>query len=223
MARGSTSLLLSTIVVYFGGYLFLVFFAICLATGLYYIADLVEEHTRSTRKVISVAIKVTVGLHVALLLVDWLPIWCTAVGIAAHVAYFRLLRTYPYFSLKSPDFLVAVGLLVASHVAWLRFFLGSPNHAHVSIEWLCGFLLVTTWLVPSAFFMSLSANESVLPGSAPGPYQGYVRSEADPRAMAPKRGRSTLLGLLNYLRQKRDEVLPQTFSAATARHADKAI
>lgn len=32
------------------------------------------------------------------------------------------------------------------------------------------------WLVPFAFFISLAANDSVLPFGSGGPYQGYVRS-----------------------------------------------
>ena len=60
---------LSTVVVYTGGYLFLVFIAVCLATGLYYLAEIVEEYTRFTKRVLSWAIKITIVLHVALLVV----------------------------------------------------------------------------------------------------------------------------------------------------------
>ena len=43
---------LATLVVYIGGYLFLVFLAVCLATGLYYLAELVEEYTTASKKAI---------------------------------------------------------------------------------------------------------------------------------------------------------------------------
>ena len=36
---------------------------------------------------------------------------------------------------------------------------------HVHLEHACGFLLVTTWLTPFALLLSLSANDSVLPGA----------------------------------------------------------
>ena len=45
--------ILSNIVAYIGGYLSLVFVAVCLATGLYYLAAMVEEYTRVTKKVLT--------------------------------------------------------------------------------------------------------------------------------------------------------------------------
>ena len=60
---------LSNIVVYTGGYLFLVFIAVCLATGLYYLAEMVEEYTRLTKKALAWGIKISIALHVALLVV----------------------------------------------------------------------------------------------------------------------------------------------------------
>ena len=56
---------------------------------------------------------------------------------------------------------------MASHIAWFRFFYLSVR---VSVEWVLGFLLVMMWIVPLAFFISLSANEMVLPGAGSGLY-----------------------------------------------------
>ena len=78
--------ILSNIVVYIGGYLFLVFVAVCLATGLYYLAEMVEVH-RVTKKVLTWAIKISVGLDVALLVVDQLPFLCIALSIGAQCIY----------------------------------------------------------------------------------------------------------------------------------------
>lgn len=198
---------LSTVVVYVGGYLFLVFFAVCLATGLYYIAELVEEHTRITKRVISLIIKVVIGIHVALLVVDQLPLLAVGTGVASHALYLRLLQTFPYISLSSPEFLGSIGMLVASHVVWIRFFLSS---AVVSLEWALGFLLIMLWLVPFAFFISLAANESVLPGAGVGSHgSSYTTRSDDALIGGSRKSRSTLLGVFNFLRQKRDEVLPQ--------------
>ncbi|CAM6095506.1 unnamed protein product [Calypogeia fissa] len=200
------------LVVYAGFYLFLVFFAVCLATGLYYVAELVEEYTRLTKRIINYTIKAVIGIHVVLLLWDRLPFLCIALGIAAHVFYYRMLKTFPYISLTSQDFIASVSLFVISHIAWLRFFLRDPRCASVSIEWVLGFMLVILWIVPFAFFISLAANESVLPGAG-GPYQGYVRHDADPSHMrGGKKTRGTLLNMLNALRKKKDSLLPQVTS-----------
>jgi hypothetical protein len=223
----------ATLVVYSGAYLFVLFFAVCLATGLYYLAELVEEYTRLTRKVISYAIKAVIGLHVLLYLVDSLPLISIAIGIAAHVVYYRLLKTFPYISLASPDFLGSLGLLILSHVAWIRFFYTDPRCIYVSMEWIFGFMLVMVWIVPFAFFISLAANESVLPGGGGigGSYTGFgsgdfVKDDAGTSSQGaprPRKGRrqSTVLGFLNFLKSKRDEVLPMvTRAIPSSSHRD---
>ena len=50
LGRGGAAMgLLFTGLVYLSGYLFLIFVAICLACGLYYLAELAEEYTSLTR------------------------------------------------------------------------------------------------------------------------------------------------------------------------------
>eukprot|EP00850_Spirogloea_muscicola_P000626 SM000002S05706 [mRNA] locus=s2:1727395:1729066:+ [translate_table: standard] len=191
---------LSTVVAYFGGYLFLVFIAICLATGLYYIAELVEE-----------LLQAIVALHLLLWVVDRLPTLCVAAGVGAHAAYYRLLRTFPYTSLTSTEFLTAIAMLVVSQGAWARYFLRDARAAAVLPEHVLGFLLVTSWTVPFAFFVSLAATDEGLPtlAAAP-PVPSRLRSTSDTVGeAAPRRRRAgTLLGLFRAMVRKRDEVLP---------------
>jgi hypothetical protein len=173
---------------------------------------LVEEYTRLTKRIIATAIKVVIGLHVGLLVWDRLPVLPIVVGIGAHVLYYRLLKTFPYISLTSQDFLGSVGLLVLSHILWFRYFLYDYKSPYLTLEYVIGFFLITVWLVPFAYFISLAANESVLPGAG-GPstsYGGYVRQDTDPTHMGGgKRSRGTLLGIFNFLKRKRDDILPQ--------------
>ena len=87
------------------------------------------------------------------------------------------------------------------------------------------------WIVPFTFFISLAANESVLPGGGGlGGYQGFGSSDFGSQgdgvgstAAPPRRkGRrqSTVLGFLNFLRAKRDEVLPMVTRAIPSSHRD---
>ncbi|KAL3699846.1 hypothetical protein R1sor_017868 [Riccia sorocarpa] len=206
---------LAPLVVYAGFYLFLVFFAICLATGLYYIAEIVEEYTRLTRKVINYAIKVIIGLHLVLLVWDRLPVLCVALGVGAHVCYYRMLKTFPYISLTSVDFIASASLLVISNILWFRFFLRDPRCAYVSVEWMLGFMLIMLWIVPFALFISMAANESVLPGGG-APYPAYARVDGDASSShsssGGKRSRSTFLNFFNFMRKKKDALLPQVTS-----------
>ena len=150
---------LSNIVVYTGGYLFLVFIAVCLATGLYYLAEMVEEYTRLTKKVLWWAIRISIALDVALLVVDRLPILCVGTAIAAQLTYNTLLKRFPFMEMTSLEFLGSLGMLVANHFVWMRHF----REAYHSMEYLLGFFLMVVWIVPFGFFISLAANESVLP------------------------------------------------------------
>jgi len=47
--------ILFTAMTYISGYIFLIFVAVCLACGLYYLAELAEEHTSLTKKMMWVA------------------------------------------------------------------------------------------------------------------------------------------------------------------------
>ena len=211
--------MLSLLVVYAGGYTFLVFLAICLATGLYYLAELVEEYTTFTKKVITYAVYGIVGLHVLLLVVDRQPFLCVASGIAAHAAYFTLLKKFPFISLTSPEFLASCGLLALNHYMWLRHFM----QQYYTVEYVMGFFLICVWLVPFGFFISLAANESVLPSNMSG---GAYGSSSDmgswggggggggqefPAGGGPPAGKTKggLLSFMKFVKSKGERVLPQ--------------
>ena len=58
---------------------------------------------------------------------------------------------------------VHAGFFILSNVLWgLHFWRDSWR----SLEYIFGFLFLTTWIVPFSLFLSVAANESVLPGGA---------------------------------------------------------
>jgi len=75
--------------------------------------------------------------------------------------YNTLLKRFPFIEVTSMEFMGSVGMLVLSHVVWMR----QLKEAYHSVEYLLGFFLMVVWLVPFGFFISLAANESTLPGS----------------------------------------------------------
>eukprot|EP00959_Pyramimonas_sp_CCMP1952_P032726 686362-Pyramimonas_sp.AAC.1 len=212
--------MLSLLVVYAGGYTFLVFLAICLATGLYYLAELVEEYTTFTKKVIQYAVYAIAGLHVLLFIVDRQPFLCVASGIAAHGAYFTLLKKFPFISLTSPEFLASCALLALNHYMWLKHFM---QHYH-TVEYVMGFFLICVWMVPFGFFISLAANESVLPSNMGGGGPAYGSSsdmgswggggggsQDFPPAggIQSGKGKGGLLSFMKFIKSKGERVLPQ--------------
>ena len=54
----------------------------------------------------------TLLLHLLLWLRDKLPLPCILAGAAAQIAYWRLLRTFPFFRIVSVDTATAAGTLL---------------------------------------------------------------------------------------------------------------
>ncbi len=72
------------------------------ATGLYYLAELVEEYTKLAKRIITYVTQAVLVLHVLVLVVDRLPVRCVVAGVAAHSCYLGELQKYPFMQLWSP-------------------------------------------------------------------------------------------------------------------------
>jgi hypothetical protein len=131
---------------------------------LYYLAEMVEEYTRLTKKVLDVSIKVSYGLHAALWIIDRMPFFTVLVSGASQFMYSRMLKRFPFIDFTSGDFLGSVGALAVTHWFWVRYF----HETYHSTEYVLGFFFMIVWFVPFGFFISIAANESVLPGGATG-------------------------------------------------------
>lgn len=135
---------------------------LALAAALYYLAELVEEFTSLTGKVIRVTIWVTTVLYVLLTLFETLPTTVLALGFVSQLLHLSLLSHFPFFYLTSPPFIAAVGVFFAQHYFAFSHF---NTHYYTPSEILAYFSLCV-WLVPFGFFISLSANENILPTRA---------------------------------------------------------
>ena len=80
------------------------------ASGLYYLSELVEEHTVSTKKLLSRLIFAVIAIQLFLLLVDGFPIMISALSIASHVVYYQNLRRFPIVKLTDPVFITSCGM-----------------------------------------------------------------------------------------------------------------
>uniref|UniRef100_A0A182QFG0 Protein TEX261 n=1 Tax=Anopheles farauti TaxID=69004 RepID=A0A182QFG0_9DIPT len=137
------------------------FITISIAAGLYYLAELVEEYTVIAKKVIKWMVAVTTVLYVIFIFTEnfsWTMMLC---GLGAQALHALILNHFPYVRFLSPAFIGAVVLLVANHYLALVYF---QLQYHTFSEVLAYFTLCL-WLVPFALFVSLSANDNVLPTS----------------------------------------------------------
>lgn len=170
------------------------FVTLSLASGLLYIAELVEEHSRLAKLTGQRTIYTVIVLHLLFCIFDKLPIHLTAFGIFCHVVYLQnFSKTWPFISLSSLKFIASCLLVILDHFAWFFYFAeraretanttrrpsyrsGSqwdPNrYGHgnryvglreLSFMDVATFFGVCVWLVPFFLFLSLSANDNVLP------------------------------------------------------------
>lgn len=155
------------------------FLTLSIASGLYYLSELVEEHSVLSSKLLRRLIYVVIGTQILLWLVDGLPLTLTCLGVASHAIYASNLRHFPIVKLGDPLFLLSCALVVANHWLWFRYFsepgpfdtkhgsrlqdrYSSPV-AQPSFTEIASYFGLCVWLVPFALFVSLSAGENVLP------------------------------------------------------------
>lgn len=191
-------------VVYISGYLFLLFAAVCLACGLYYLVELAEEYTVFTKKLIRITILVQLVLHSLLYLYERFPLLHCSVGFLAHIVYLQLLRSFPFIEPSSPQFLLSVLMFAVDNYLWFTFFRSDSElfykYRVAPGPAISSFFLLVIWLVPCAFFCSLTVNDSVLPSAASGApsMPGYVPNGGMETLSGEKKKRSRNILMLAF-------------------------
>lgn len=91
-----------------------------IASGLYYLSELVEEHTVIAKRLLTRLIYAIIGLQLILCLADGFPLALTLVGIASHVVYLGNMQRFPFVKLTDPLFLASCRtFLFSSHATAL--------------------------------------------------------------------------------------------------------
>ena len=158
---------------YLGLLLGFLFLTLAIASGLYYLSEIVEEHTVIAKKILTRMIYAVIALQLLLAAVDRFPLGLSALSIISHVVYLQNLRRFPVVKLTDPIFLLSCALVVANHWLWFRHFSVPPTSTPrynfydqqdvPSFTEIASFFGLTIWLVPFALFVGLSAGENVLP------------------------------------------------------------
>ncbi|KAI9823217.1 MAG: erv26 super protein [Phylliscum demangeonii] len=160
--------------------------SLCIASGLYFISELVEEYTTPTKRLLTQVIYLINLTFILLIALDRLPWWLCAISIGSHTVYLQNLRRFPHVRLRDPWFLLSCPLVALNHVGWYRYFgtrsaASAYHHASrgllstpmpmpplpPSFAQVASFFALLVWLVPFALFISLSAaGDNVLPTMA---------------------------------------------------------
>ncbi|OJJ47428.1 hypothetical protein ASPZODRAFT_165586 [Penicilliopsis zonata CBS 506.65] len=156
------------------------FLTLAIASGLYYLSELVEEHTMFARRLLTRLIYGIIVLQVLLCAFDRFPLFLSVLSIVSHLVYASNLRRFPLVKLSDPLFILSCFLVVINHYLWFRYFsrplplLNSsqgnwrqPYQYDVqdmpTFTEVASYFGLCVWLVPFALFVSLSAGDNVLP------------------------------------------------------------
>ncbi|KAH9959251.1 transmembrane adaptor Erv26 [Russula dissimulans] len=157
------------------------FVTLSLASGLLWISELIEEHSKIAKIVGKKCIYVILCTHLLLALTDGLPPHKIAFSIICHVVYLQNFSdTWPVISLTSRSFIASCILVVADHFMWFFHFArvthearqaahkayrGGPVVKAPTFGDMATFFGLCVWLTPLFLFLSLSANDNTLPTS----------------------------------------------------------
>ncbi|KAI1846674.1 hypothetical protein JX266_007247 [Neoarthrinium moseri] len=160
---------------YLGSIVGFCFLTLAIASGLYYLSELVEEHTVLAKRLLTQLIYATIVLQTILWLVDGFPFGLTALSIASHVIYLGNMRRFPFVRLTDPLFVVSCVLVLVNHYLWFRHFSAAQSRSYSrmaniydqpdvpSFTEIASYFGLCVWLIPFALFVSLSASDNVLP------------------------------------------------------------
>ncbi|XP_012331093.1 protein TEX261 isoform X2 [Callithrix jacchus] len=131
------------------------------AAGLYYLAELIEEYTVATSRIIKYMIWFSTAVLIGLYIFEHFPTSMIGVGLFTNLVYFGLLQTFPFIMLTSPNFILSCGLVVVNHYLAFQFF----AEEYYPFSEVLAYFTFCLWIIPFAFFVSLSAGENVLPST----------------------------------------------------------
>ncbi|KAJ7044569.1 DUF396-domain-containing protein [Mycena alexandri] len=159
------------------------FVTLSLASGLLYVSELIEEHTRAAKAIGQRGIYAIIVVHGLLYFSDALPLNLVAFSVFCHVVYLQnFASTWPVISLTSPSFIASCLLVIADHFLWFfhfarisqdarhsRSFRGAPPPKGVpGFTEIATFFGICVWAAPLFLFLSLSANDNALPVTGAG-------------------------------------------------------
>uniref|UniRef100_A0A8C7FFH4 Protein TEX261 n=1 Tax=Oncorhynchus kisutch TaxID=8019 RepID=A0A8C7FFH4_ONCKI len=131
------------------------------AAGLYYLAELIEEYTVATSRIIKYMILFSTGVLTGLYLFEGFPWLMMGCGLFTNLVYFGLLQTFPYILLSSPNFILSCVLVVLNHYMAFQYF----AEEYYPFSEVLAYFTICLWIIPFSFFVSLSAGENVLPST----------------------------------------------------------
>ncbi|KAI5857876.1 transmembrane adaptor Erv26 [Tricharina praecox] len=99
------------------------FLTLAIASGLYYLSELVEEHTVISKKLLTGLIQCIIAIHILLMLFDGFPKLLSIFSAASHGVYLaNVTKSFPMVRFTDPVFMLSCCLVIANHFLWFKYF-----------------------------------------------------------------------------------------------------
>lgn len=148
-----------------------------LASGLYYLSEIIEENLILTKKILKNLLILISTINILLYLFDNLPLKLILFSLFSNFIYNLNLKKFPNnINLLNPIFLFSCLLALINHLIWFNYFnnpyiptiderlnpyFKSPYYPNFTE--IASFFAILIWLFPFALFISISSNENGLP------------------------------------------------------------
>jgi hypothetical protein len=111
-----------TLLSYIAGYCVILFLAISLACGLYYLAELTEEYPSITKKIIQMSIYQSAASLLLLFFFDDFPWMETIFTLVGCFLYHKLMQSFPLIDFSSPLFIGSTVSFLIQNMMWYYWF-----------------------------------------------------------------------------------------------------
>jgi len=175
------------------------FLTLATASCLYYMAELVEEHSVIAGRFVRGTIVAVLVVHLGMVLFESLPLHVSVCGALGLLAFLLVMRSFPYFELLSPSFVLTIVMLVVNHYLAFQHF----TSVFYPFQEVLAYFVVCLWLVPLQLLVSLSANENVLPTTG----ERHRHDEDVLSNYFSRKGKR--YGLLNLFQCAKESLLPE--------------
>ncbi|XP_033251016.1 protein TEX261-like [Drosophila miranda] len=173
------------------------FLTLSIVAGLYYLAELAEEDTTQARRCILFMISFTVFVYIMLMIFKEFPWSMLLCGFVAQGFHLSIMGGFPFIRLLSVPFLGSLVMLVVNHFLAFQYF----TTVYLLFTQVLAYFTVCMWIVPFALFVSLSANDSVLPTV-------NKQSRRSPDVVSNYFSRNKKQGLLSLFNYMKEQLLP---------------
>eukprot|EP00037_Helgoeca_nana_P013793 m.127444 g.127444 ORF g.127444 m.127444 type:complete len:192 (-) comp22231_c0_seq2:41-616(-) len=170
---------------------------VCIASGLYFLAETVEEYSVATKQLLNFAVVACTFCNLLVGLVEPIPIWVTVVAVVAHGAYLNTLQTFPVLETGPSFYASCLLILLHNYLAFTTF-----ADTWFPFDEFLAYFVICVWLVPFGLFVSLSVNDNVLPT-----HGGPASSSSNGQPHGSKGNRSGLLVAFDSVRNIASDVI----------------